>query len=349
MHSYRPEKLETFILRDPKTRKISKSHFRDRIVHHALCNIIQTLFENSFIHDSYANQIGKGTLKAIQRFDEFKIKITKNNTRIAFVLKCDIKQYFDNVDHNILLSIIKRKVSDRKILWLIETILSNYCSKEHSKGMPLGNLTSQFFANVYLNELDQFVKHELRAKYYLRYVDDFVIFDNSKRRLEQYKAVIQIFLKQELQLQLHPLKSRIITIRDGTEFLGVKIFMHHKRIRKKNLRKSQKKLQLLNNLYEQKKIDYDNIYEFLEGWIAYTRNANTYKLRKSIINSVEQRFGMIATREVNRHIKKFYPFPILSSTAFITNGSATVASINTSAYLPPLLSGINFPQLTPSL
>ncbi len=302
LHAYKPKPLETFILRDPKTRKISKSDFRDRIVHHALCNVIQPIFEKSFIHDSYANQIGKGTLKAIQRFDEFKLKVTKNNTRIGFVLKCDIRQYFDNIDHDILLSIIKKKISDEKILWLIKIIFSNYCSKENNKGMPLGNLTSQFFANVYLNELDQFVKHTLKAKYYIRYVDDFVIFDNSKVRLEEYKPIIEFFLKEKLQLKLHPLKSRIIKIGEGTDFLGVKIFMHHKRIKKKNIRKFQKKLQLLTNFYEQKKITYDTIYDFLEGWIAYAINANTYHLRKGIIKSIEQRFLMITAKEINRYI-----------------------------------------------
>jgi len=192
-------------------------------------------------------------------------------------LKCDIKQYFDNVDHVILLSIIERKISDKNILLLIRTILANYSSKQQGKGMPLGNLTSQFFANVYLNELDQFVKHKLKAKYYIRYVDDFVIFDNSKHRLERYKAVIRIFLKEKLQLDLHPLKSRLINLNNGTEFLGVKIFIYHKNIKKKNLWKFHKKLQLLTNIYEQKKISYDHIYEFLEGWIAYAKNANTYQ------------------------------------------------------------------------
>ncbi|MEK6900379.1 MAG: reverse transcriptase domain-containing protein, partial [Nanoarchaeota archaeon] len=206
-HSYRPRPLQTFILRDPKTRKISKSHFRDRIIHHALCNIIAPLFEKRFIYDSFANRIGKGTLKAIQRYDYFQRKASQNHTKTAFVLKADIKKYFDNVNHTILLQILKKKIHDQRIIWLIKTILANYKTKE-GMGMPLGNLTSQFFANVFLNELDQFVKHKLHVKYYLRYVDDFVILHKSPHILHKYMGEIDNFLLNYLALELHPDKSK---------------------------------------------------------------------------------------------------------------------------------------------
>lgn len=124
-HTYKPKPLKNFIVRDPKTRKISKSHFRDRVVHHALCNIIEPIFERSFIFDSYANRIGKGTHKAIGRFDYFKKKVSKNNTRKCFVLKCDVKHYFETVNHKILLEIIKKKIKDERIIWLIKNILQN--------------------------------------------------------------------------------------------------------------------------------------------------------------------------------------------------------------------------------
>ncbi len=125
LHSYKPRPLQTFILRDPKTRKISKSHFRDRVVHHALCNIIFPIFEKDFIHDSFANRVGKGTLKAIQRYEYFQRKVSHNYTRTSFIFKADIKKYFDNVSHDLLLKIVQKKISDQKILWLIKTILSN--------------------------------------------------------------------------------------------------------------------------------------------------------------------------------------------------------------------------------
>ncbi|MBT3406275.1 hypothetical protein HN419_03840 [Candidatus Woesearchaeota archaeon] len=303
-HIYKPKPLENFILRDPKTRKISKSAFRDRIVHHALCNIITPILEKEFIYDSYANRIGKGTFKAIKRFNYFARKVSKNHTRIAYALKVDIKHYFEDVNHSILISILKRKIEDERVFWLIKTILTNYKTKVKGKGMPLGNLTSQFFANVYLNELDQFMKHKLRAKYYIRYVDDFVIFDASKKKLQDYKLKIDKFLQEKLSLQAHPEKSRIILLQKGVEFLGLRIFPYHKLLKKKNLGKFERKLKELLFEYNLKLTEYDQIYDFLEGWCAYAKNANTYKLREKILEQTENKFvGEISTKEVNRLMK----------------------------------------------
>lgn len=303
-HIYRPKPLKTFILRDPKTRKISKSAFRDRIVHHALCNVIQPIFEKSFIYDSYANRKRKGTLKAIERFHFFHRKISKNNMRAAYVLKADVRHYFETVDHAILLSRIRKKISDQRALWLIHRIFSNY-STSSGKGMPLGNLTSQFFANVYLNELDQFVKHTLKVEYYIRYVDDFVLFHTSWKVLEKWKSKIDAFLKEKLSLKLHPDKSRIISLERGTEFLGFKLFFCHLRIKQRNMRKFYRKLAFLYAQHEKKEISYDVIYDFLEGWIAHVKHANTYTLRKKIMASVELKFSReISTKEVNRYLKE---------------------------------------------
>ncbi len=187
--TYKPRPLLTFVLRDPKTRKISKSDFRDRIVHHALVRVIEPIFDKTFIYDNCANRKGKGTLFAIRRFYTFMQKVSRNgkingwfneNQVKGHCLKADIKHYFQEVDRDILLNILKRKIKCEDTLNLIKLILSNFDGK---KGMPLGNLTSQFFANVYLNELDQFVKHKLKAKYYLRYVDDFILLNSSKEQL----------------------------------------------------------------------------------------------------------------------------------------------------------------------
>ena len=192
--TYKPNPLKTFILRDPKTRKISKSDFRDRVIHHALCNVIEPIFDATFIYDSCANRKGKGNLFAIKRFYKFIRKISRNgkvngwfneNQIKGYCLKADIKHYFQEVDHEILLKIIRRKISDEKVIWLIERILeNNVLNNPRGKGMPLGNLTSQFFANVYLNELDYFIKYNLKEKYYIRYVDDFVLLNSSKEKLE---------------------------------------------------------------------------------------------------------------------------------------------------------------------
>jgi len=286
-HTYKPKPLKTFILRDPKTRKISKSDFRDRVIHHALCNIIEPIFEKTFIYDSYANRIGKGTQKAIERFDTFKRKASKNNTRTAFVLKCDIKKYFDNVDHNILIKIIDEKVKDKRVIWLVKTILQNHHAQKEGKGMPLGNLTSQFFANVYLNELDQFVKHELKMKYYIRYVDDFVIFHDSRLRLEEYRMKIDDFLQKRLDLTLHPEKSKISFIKQGIQFLGFRIFYHHKLLKKNNVRSVIRKISSFKDESYKNTFDYDHAYSSFEGIIQYSKSANTRKLRKTITKIFE--------------------------------------------------------------
>ena len=241
-HTYSPIPLKTFIVRDPKTRKISKSEFRDRIVHHALYNILEPIFEKLFIYDSYANRKGKGTLKALQRFDYFKRIVSKNNTRTCYVLKADIKHYFETIDHNILLRIVQNKINDSRVFWLIKIILGNYKLEESGKGMPLGNLTSQFFANVYLNELDYFVKYKLKAKYYMRYVDDFAILHNDYPILEQFKEEINEYLIKNLKIELHPDKTKIMQLKNGINLLGYRVFYYHKLLRKANKAKFDRKL-----------------------------------------------------------------------------------------------------------
>lgn len=302
LKSYSPKPLCTFVIRDPKIRKISASAFRDRVVHHALCNIIEPIFDKTFICDSFANRKGKGTTAALERFDYFKRKVSKNNTKNCYVLKADIKHYFETVDHNILLEILKRKINDSEVIWLIKKIIKNYSDK--SKGMPLGNLTSQFFANVYLDELDQFVKHKLRVKYYIRYVDDFVILHPNKDKLDKYKIVINQFLKQKLNIELHPDKSKIIRLGKGINFLGFRIFYYHKLLRKSNIRKMKSRLKILKEDYNKSKIDYDKVYDSAEGWMAYAKHANTYKLRKKIADEIEKNFpNEISTKEFNKIVK----------------------------------------------
>lgn len=283
MQVYYPQPLKTFIIRDPKTRKISKSAFRDRVIHHALCNIIEPIFEKSFIYDSYTNRLGKGTLKAVARFDQFKRKASKNNTRTCYVLKADIKSYFETVDHTILFRLIQKKINDERILWLVKVILDNHHAGEYGKGMPLGNLTSQFFANVYLNELDQFVKHTLKVKYYIRYVDDFIILDTSKEALIKYKEEIGSFLVAKLCLHLHPSKSKIIPLSQGASFLGFRIFFHHKLLRKKNLNRFERRLSEFKKLYHTNKIQRETIIQRFDGWLAYTHHADTYKYQLHLL------------------------------------------------------------------
>ncbi len=287
--TYTPLPLQKFILRDPKTRVICVSDFRDRIVHHALVNILQPIFEQRFIYDSYASRKDKGNLPALKRFESFLRKVTRNGKHIqdaknnnqvmGFAFKADIRHYFDTVDHSILLNIIRRKVKDDKVIWLIQKILNNHKIGIPEKGMPLGNWTSQFFANIYLNELDQFVKHKLKSRYYIRYVDDFIILHHSKTTLQEYEKKINQFLTR-LKLELHPDKCKILSLCKGVTLLGFRTFYQYKLIRQRNLRKIMKKLVELLEKYHSKKTDHRLIIEVLQGWNAYAKQGNTYHLRQ---------------------------------------------------------------------
>ncbi|NYZ76790.1 RNA-directed DNA polymerase, partial [Candidatus Micrarchaeota archaeon] len=205
-----------------------------------------------------------------------------NNAVIGYALKADVKHYFDTVDHEVLLDIISNKIKDQQVLWLIKQILKNHKTSIAGKGMPLGNLTSQFFANVYLNELDYFVKHKLKAKYYLRYVDDFVILHRDRKVLEKWKSEIGAFLKENLKLELHPEKSRIIPIRNGVTLLGFRVFYRYRLLKKSNARRIWKRLERFKQKYDAGEMERDEIVQSLEGWFAYAGFANTHNLRKRI-------------------------------------------------------------------
>jgi len=304
--TYQPLPLKTFILRDPKTRKISKSDFRDRVVHHAICNLIEPIFEKRFIHDSYANRKGKGTSAAIKRFNQFKRKASSNGMKVhessdcndninqkynnnyvrGYILKADIRKYFDYVDHDILMQILSKKIADRRLIKLIEKILANHRTPHLGKGMPLGNLTSQFFANIYLNELDQFVKHTLKARHYIRYVDDFVIFHKNRAVLQECQEKINLFLKRNLLLELHPQKSKIKPLAKGLDFVGYRIFYHYTLLRKRNRRKIGHKLNEIEELYKDKIISKETVDQMLNGWFGYMNGSNTYNLRQGMLKQI---------------------------------------------------------------
>ena len=293
--TYFPKPPKTFILRDPKTRKISKSDYRDRVIHHALCNIIEPIFEKSFIYDSCANRKNKGTLFAIKRFNKFKRKVSRNgklngwfnrNQIKGYCLKADIRHYFQEVNHEILLKLIRRKIQDEETLGLIKRTLASGDRRANSifsKGMPLGNLTSQFFANVYLNELDYFVKQRLKAKYYLRYVDDFIILHKSKLQLKLWKEQIENFLYKNLNLELHKDKSKIINLSKGIDFVGFRNYYYFNLLRKRNIRNIINKLEL----FKQEKLSPNKIQEIYQGWQAYAKWANTHNLRNKLLTNLK--------------------------------------------------------------
>jgi RNA-directed DNA polymerase len=201
--SYRHSLYKAFKITDPKPRDIHKASVRDRLLHHALYQKFYPLFERTFIADSYSCRDGKGVHKALERFTKFTRTVSRNHTRTAWVLKCDIRKFFASIDHSILKKILARYIPDEDILWLLSIIIDSFSAKEMGVGLPLGNLTSQLLVNIYMNEFDQFAKHQLKAKYYIRYADDFAILSEDREWLVSLLPRIEVFLQERLRLVLH--------------------------------------------------------------------------------------------------------------------------------------------------
>ncbi len=202
---YRHDLYKPFTIYDPKQRRIHKATVKDRVVHQTIVNVIEPVFERRFIHDSYSCRVGKGTHAAVERLRTFLRQASCNNTRTVHALKCDVRKFFASVDHCILFSFLEKRIADSQTLELLKNIIGSFSTLK-GRGIPLGNLTSQLFANIYLHELDWYVKNVLREKYYLRYCDDFIILSESRERLSGVTENIDNFLNQVLSLQLHPKK-----------------------------------------------------------------------------------------------------------------------------------------------
>lgn len=211
---------QSFNISDPKPRNIHKATVRDRLLHHLIYQELLEFFDKKFIHDSYSCRREKGVHKALYRFEELSRKVSQNNTRICWVLKCDIRKFFASIDHVVLKNIIKKYISERDILWLLDTIIDSFNTTDKiNAGLPLGNLTSQLLVNIYMNEFDQLIKRNLKIRNYIRYADDFVILSNDKDYLQKLIPMISFFL-ENLKLSLHPLKLFIKTYSSGIDFLG---------------------------------------------------------------------------------------------------------------------------------
>ena len=229
--TYQHSAYQAFNISDPKPRNIHKASVRDRLLHHAIYRVLYPFFDKTFIADSYSCRKNKGTHKALNRFRTFAYQVSKNHTRTVWVLKCDIKKFFASIDQAILFDIIGRYIVDKDIRWLIKKIVLSFHSTEDGKGLPLGNLTSQLLVNIYMNEFDQFVKHKLKVKYYIRYADDFVILSDNRISLESVLPRVEEFLWGRLKLKLHPDKVFIRTVASGVDFLGWTHFPDHRVLR----------------------------------------------------------------------------------------------------------------------
>ncbi|MEK7518759.1 MAG: reverse transcriptase/maturase family protein [Patescibacteria group bacterium] len=228
--NYRHGLYTHFRISDPKPRDIHKATVRDRLVHHAIYRVLYPFFSRTFIADSYSCQLGKGTHRAMRRFKTFGNQVSRNNTRTCWVLKGDIRKFFASINHLILLRLLAAHIPDKRIIALLQEVIGSF-SWVPGIGLPLGNLTSQLFVNVYMTPFDQFVKHHLKVKYYLRYADDFVILSNNRQWLQNLVLQIAYFFDTKLHLALHPRKVTIQTLASGVDFLGWVHFPSHRVLR----------------------------------------------------------------------------------------------------------------------
>ncbi len=263
---------QAFNISDPKPRNIHKASVRDRLLHHALYRKLYSFFEKTFIADSFSCRNSKGTHKAINRFRSLAYIASKNNTKTCWVLKCDIRKFFSSIDHEILVKTLRQYIPDRDILRLLSEVISSFYSINPNVGLPLGNLTSQLFVNIYMNEFDQLVKHKLKTKYYIRYADDFVILSDDKNRLECLMSLIQNFLKTRLKLEFHPEKVFIKTIASGIDFLGWVNFSDHRVLRTSTKRRMFKK------------IDQNTTNKMLNSYLGLLKHGNAYRLKTRLTN-----------------------------------------------------------------
>lgn len=293
--TYRPGRYVNFVIHEPKRRIISAAPFRDRVVHHALCNLIEPIFERSFIADSYANRKGKGNHRALDRCQQAA-------RRYRYVLQADIRQFFPSIDHHILGGILARKIADPDVLWLANQIMrsgagilspaydmvyfpgDDLLAAARPRGLPVGNLTSQFWANCYLNPFDHFVKRELRCPAYLRFVDDFLLFGDDLTALWGWKQAIEARLVR-YRLTIHP-GAQPKPVSEGIPFLGFVVYPDRRRLKRRKGVFYRRRLQQLVSDYADGIIDFERLTASVQGWVNHVRYGNTMGLRKAMLTSI---------------------------------------------------------------
>lgn len=274
MGTYHPRPYGIFEIREPKVRQICSSNFRDRVVHHAICNVLEPLIEKELIFDTYACRAGKGNHAAVARAREF---VGKS----SYFLKCDIKKYFPSIDHGILKAQLRTFLKDEKLLRLLDTIIDHQVPGcEPGKGLPIGNLTSQYFANLYLGQLDHFLKDLLRVKQYIRYMDDFLIFGNEKDDLWQLLDKIKGFTSSRLSLALKDKATRIAPVTEGIPFLGFRIFEGTIRLQRANLVRFRRKVKSREAAYVAGRINGSDLVQSVGSLLAFVNHANSRALRR---------------------------------------------------------------------
>lgn len=291
--TYTPGDYHSFYVYEPKQRLVSAAPFRDRVVHHALCRVIEPIWEARFHYHSYACRKGKGTHAAVDQAHRWV-------RQYPYVLHGDIVKYFPSIDHDILRRLITTRIKDPKVIWLANTILDTgqgIQSREQPllyflgddlfaglrpKGLPIGNLTSQFWANVYLNELDTFAGQNLHCHAYLRYMDDFLLFSDSKTELNSWKKTIRDFLGERLRLLMHENKSVVIPTQTGLDFCGFVLFPERRKLRRASITRFLKRFKLQRRLYSEGQMSLDEMTISVQSWIAHAAHADTWHLRSKL-------------------------------------------------------------------
>jgi retron-type reverse transcriptase len=294
--NYKFGSYNEFCIYEPKERIISAAPYRDRVVHHALCNVIEPVLDKAMIYDSYACRRSKGTHLAVKRAQHF-LRSSK------WVLKLDLKKYFFTIDHEILIEELKQKISDNKVINLIRSILATYQSPDEfyyyfdndnlfdcirKRGLPIGNLTSQLFANFYLNKFDRFIKEELKHSKYIRYMDDALIFADSKSILINTFKAIEKFLNK-FRLKLHEKKCQMFPVKNGVNFLGFHLYDYHKRVLRQNLKRFKSRMRRFRYQLDKKYKNLDSLYLSLNSWLGYVDKNLYNKLLNDILEPIKFR------------------------------------------------------------
>jgi len=290
-NTYRHGVYEEFYVNDPKRRHIHKASASDRIVHHLLYKYLYDVFDKTFIYDSYSCRLDKGTHRGVKRLEKFARIVSRNYSRNCYGLKFDVKKFFANVDYEILFGLLKNKITDRDILTLlfglIESFHSEDLASQDRKGIPLGNLTSQIFANIYMNQHDQFIKHKLKIKYYIRYADDFVILSTDKEYLSQCIDTSQQFLFDNLKLELHPQKIIISKFTWGINFLGYIVLPHYILPRTQTIRRMFRKIENKLEDYKSNEISEFSLNQTIQSYRGYLSHSNSYKFSQEVRDMYE--------------------------------------------------------------
>lgn len=285
--TYRPDPYTSFYISDPKLRHIHKASVRDRLLFQAVFQILYPIFDKQFIFDVYSSRNQKGTHRGVGRLQSLARKVSRNYTRPIYALKCDIRKFFDSVDHRILAEIIRRTVLDSETLWLIDKIVGSF-ETAPGRGVPLGNVTSQLFANIYLNELDQFVKHKLKAKCYVRYCDDFVILSERRELLISLIPQISSFLSEHLKLELNPAKVIIRKLSYGIDFLGYVILPHYVVLRTKTKRRILRRVTKMQKHLHCGEIEEKFLHQSLASYAGLLTHCHGFKIKSRLLERAYQ-------------------------------------------------------------